>query len=155
MRTIPEVALQIENTNVSKYGGKAPTCSSEIRAKINQKMYENGTCKTSEKQLLLNQMIIDLYGNSELNYPCDKVSLDCMTIIDGIKIDIEYDGWYWHKDKQEEDMRRDFFVESKGYKVIRFIAYDNRLPTEVELHGAIQKITTTNRKFTKVELNKI
>ena len=118
-------------------------------------MYENGTCKTSEKQLLLNQMIIDLYGNSELNYPCDKVSLDCMTIVDGIKIDIEYDGWYWHKDKQEEDKRRDFFVESKVYKVIRFIAYENRLPTEEELRNAIHKITTTSRKFTKVKLNKI
>lgn len=155
LRSVPEIATRIENTNISKYGGKAPICSSEIRNKINQTMYENGTCKTSEKQLLLNQMIIDLYGNSELNYPCDKVSLDCMTIVNGIKIDIEYDGWYWHKDKQEEDKRRDFFVESKGYKVIRFIAYENRLPTEEELRNAIHKITTTSRKFTKVKLNKI
>ena len=59
------------------------------------------------------------------------------------------------KKEVKEDMRRDFFVESKGYKVVRFMAYDNRLPTEQELREAINKITTTDRKFTKVELNKI
>lgn len=155
LRSVPEISQRIKATNIKKYGNENPMCFPEIKAKINQKMYENGTCKTSNKQLELNQMLIDLYGNSELNYPCDKVSLDCMVVVDGIRVDVEYDGWFWHKDREIEDMRRDFFVESKGYKVIRFIAYDNRLPTEQELHEAINKITTTDRKFIKVELNKI
>lgn len=155
LRSVPEISQKIKTTNIERYGGESPLFSPEIKAKINQKMYENGTCKTSNKQLELNQMLIDLYGNSELNYPCDKVSLDCMVVADGIRIDVEYDGWFWHKDRREEDMRRDFFVESKGYKVIRFMAYDNRLPTKQELREAINKLITTDRKFIKVELNKI
>lgn len=155
LRNVVEISQKIKATNIERYGGESPLSSPEIKAKIAQKMYENGTCKTSNKQIELNQMLIDLYGNSELNYPCDKVSLDCMTIINDIMIDVEYDGWFWHKDREKEDMRRDFFVESKGYKVVRFMAYDNRLPTEQELREAINKITTTDRKFTKVELNKI
>lgn len=153
--TAPGIAKRIEQTNMKRYGGKAPLCSSEIRAKVTKTMYQNGTCLTSKPQILLNQMIIDLYGNSELNYPCDKVCLDCMTIVNGNKIDIEYDGWFWHKDKQVEDRRRDNFVKSQGYKIIRFVAYENRVPTEQELCGAIDKIVTANRNFIKVELNKI
>ena len=152
---VPGISEKIEQTNMKRYGGKAPLCSSEIRAKVAKTMYQNGTCLTSKPQLVLNQMIIDLYGNSELNYPCDKVSLDCMTVIEGIKIDIEYGGWFWHRNKQTEDRRRDNFVKSQGYKIIRFIAYENRVPTELELCEAINKIVTMNRNFVKVELGKI
>lgn len=152
---VPGILEKIEQTNKEKYGGKAPLCSSEIRAKVAKTMYQNGTCLTSKPQLELNQMIIDLYGNSELNYPCDKVSLDCMTIIKDIKIDIEYDGWFWHRNKQTEDRRRDNFVKSQGYKIIRFIAYENRVPTKQELCEAIDKIVIANKNFVKVELGKI
>lgn len=155
LRSVPELVKKIEETNIARYGGITPMCSPEIKAKINQKMYENGTCKTSGKQVKLNQMLIDLYSNSKLNYPCDKVSLDCMTTINGIKIDVEYDGWFWHRGREEEDRRRDFFVEKQGYKVVRFVALADRLPTEEELREAINKITTTDRKIIRVELNKI
>ena len=155
LRSIKEISDKIESTNIEKYGGKAPLCSKEIRIKVNETMYKNGTCKTSKPQIMLCDMIKKRYGNCELNYPCDQLSLDCMTIIDGVKIDVEYDGWYWHKNKTEEDRRRDYFIESNGYKVIRFVAYDDRLPTDEELVNAINKMITTTRKHTKVELNKI
>lgn len=155
LRSIKEISDKIESTNIERYGGKAPLCSQEIRAKVSETLYKNGTCKTSKPQIMLRDMIKEKYGNCELNYPCDQLSLDCMTIIDGVKIDVEYDGWYWHKNKTEEDRRRDYFVESKGYKVIRIVAYDDRLPTDDELVNAINKMITTTRKHTKVELNKI
>lgn len=155
LRSVKEINDKVVSTMIDKYGGKAPLCSYEIKCKANATMASNGTCKTSKPQIMLCDMIKEIYGNCELNYPCDNSILDCMSIIDGVHIDIEYDGWYWHKDKQHEDMKRDFFVESQGYKVIRFIAHDNRLPTHDELATAINKITTTDRKFTKVELNKI
>jgi very-short-patch-repair endonuclease/DNA-binding CsgD family transcriptional regulator len=35
---------------------------------------------------------------------------------------IEIDGEYWHKNRKEYDAKRDLFIESLGYKVIRFSA---------------------------------
>ena len=155
IRSVHDVHERILATMEQRYGGKAPACSFEIREKIIGTMAANGNCPTSAPQIALCEMIKGIYGNCELNYICDRVCLDCMTIVDGVKIDVEYDGWYWHKDKQDKDLRRDFFVESCGYKVVRFIAYENRVPTIKELTDAITKLTTTDRKITRVNLNKI
>lgn len=84
-----------------KYNGISPFCSDDIRKQVRESLHNNGTCPTSKKQIALNTMIQDIFGNCMLNYPCDQVSLDCMTIINGIKIDVEYDGWYWHKDTKK------------------------------------------------------
>lgn len=155
LRTVKELSDKIAETNTNKYGGISPFASQEVRTKIKEQMYKNGTCATSGKQLKLQEMIKKNYGNCELNYPCGESSLDCMAIINGIKIDIEYDGWYWHKDREKQDRNRDYFVKSRGYKVLRFFAYADRLPTEEELLTAIEQLTTTNKKYLKVELNKV
>ena len=155
LRTVKELSDKIAKTNIKRYGGVSPFASKEVRKKIKEQMYKNGTCATSGKQLKLQEIIKKKYGNCELNYPCGESFLDCMTIINGIKIDIEYDGWYWHKDREKQDRNRDYFVESNGYKVLRFLAYADRLPTEEELTTAIKQLTTTNKKHLKVELNKV
>ena len=155
LRYVKEVSDKIAKTNMEKYGGISPMCSNEVQRKAHETMSKNGTCATSQKQIELNNMIKDVYGNSELNYPCDKVSLDCMTIVDDIKIDVEYDGWYYHKDTQVRDTRRDNFVKSQGYKILRILAYANRLPTMEELQDSIKILTTTNKHFLRIELNEI
>lgn len=154
LRKIPELNQKIEHTNMIKYGGISPFCSDIVKRRVRETFYQNGTCPTSKKQIGLRDMIVQMFGNCELNYPCDKVSLDCMTIIDNIKIDIEYDGWYWHKDTQEQDKKRDYFVRSQGYKVLRIVAYDDRLPTEQELFEAINFLVDHNLPFYKIQLNK-
>lgn len=146
---------KIAETNTAKYGGISPFASQEIRAKIKEQMYENGTCATSYKQLGLQDMLKAKYGNCELNFPCGESSLDCMIVVNDIRIDVEYDGWYWHKDREKEDRNRDYFVKSCGYKVLRFFAYADRLPTDQELTSAIEQLTTTNKKYIKIELNKV
>lgn len=155
LRTVKELNDKIAKTNIGKYGGISPFASQEVRIKIKEQMYKNGTCATSGKQLELRDMIKAKYGNCELNYPCGESSLDCMVIINDIKIDVEYDGWYWHKDREKEDRNRDYFVKSCGYKVLRFFAYADRLPTGQELTTAIEQLTTTNKRYLKVELNKV
>ena len=155
LRTVKELNDKIAETNTAKYGGISPFASQEIRAKIKEQMYENGTCATSYKQLGLQDMLKAKYGNCELNFPCGESSLDCMIIVNDIRIDVEYDGWYWHKDREREDRNRDYFVKSCGYKVLRFFAYADRLPTDQELASAIEQLTTTNKKYIKIELNKV
>jgi len=65
---------------------------------------------------MLNNMLNNKY-EIKLNYPLSNVSLDIALFIDDIKIDIEYDGWYWHKD-QQKDRRRDEFLKSQGWKIL-------------------------------------
>ena len=36
------------------------------------------------------------------------------------KLDIECDGEYWHSKKLDEDERRDEYLRSKGWTVLRF-----------------------------------
>ena len=86
-------------------------------------------------------MIEEMYPNYylELNYVLSSLFLDlCLFIDDGIKIDIEYDGSYWHKDSQK-DRRRDEFVKSQGFKILR-IRSGHLLPTKEQLKEAIDKL---------------
>ena len=60
--------------------------------------------------------------------------------IDNIKIDIEYDGLYWHSDKQK-DRRRDNFVKSKGYKILRVLGNKkDEMPTEKCLLESVEAL---------------
>lgn len=152
LRKVPEIADKIAETNMEKYGGISPFSSKEIRMKIKQQFYHNGTCATSQKQIDLGQMLQEEYGNCELNYPCDEVSLDCMVVINNVDFDIEYDGWYWHKNREEQDKRRNYFVIKQGYKVVRFLALVDRLPTKEEMLYCINHILTTNKNFIQIEL---
>ena len=149
---VPEVVRKREATMREKYGYNYPLQNEEILKRSRETLYKNGSCPTSKKQIDLSKMLKEMYGNCELNYPCDKISLDCMLTIKGIKFDVEYDGWYWHKDKQNEDKRRDYFVESKGYKVLRIIAKKDILPTKEQIEKEIKFLLTTNKKFSKIVL---
>lgn len=60
--------------------------------------------------------------------------------IEGIKIDVEYDGMFWHQDKQR-DIRRNNFVQSQGYKVLRIKgAKKDPIPTFEQIDEQIDKL---------------
>ena len=112
------VKSKIKKTNLEKYGVENPGQSKVIKEKIAQSWYKNGSVKTSKPQIEIYEMLQQQYGNCELNYPCGRCSLDCVININGIKIDVEFDGSHWHDDP-DYDRRRDEFVKSQGYKVLR------------------------------------
>lgn len=91
-----------------------------------------------------------MYGECSLNEPCGPHSLDCFIEVDGVKIDVEYDGRYWHRDKQK-DRRRDEVVKSKGYKVIR-VESNRALPTKEQIRSAVQTLLDTDKKFIQIKL---
>lgn len=151
---IPDVVQKRKDTMQERYQCDYPYQNPDILDRVHQSYQKNGTAPTSKKQLELCSMLDGIYGHCDLNVPCDKVILDCVLDINGIKLDIEYDGWYWHKDRTTKDRCRDNFVKSMGYKILRIIAYENKLPTEQELCEAINILTTTNKWFKKIELGK-
>ncbi len=101
--------------------------------------------------MALYKIIEAKYPSSELNKPFDSCFLDIYLCVDGVEIDIEYDGWYWHQDTLR-DIRRDKHLQSKGIKVLR-IRSGNLLPTEEELFAAIDELVTTDRKFKEIILS--
>ena len=83
-------------------------------------MYKNGTCPTSKQQYTIYELLMHEYGedNCKLNYPCLNYNLDCMLLIGDIRIDVEYDGWAWHKNSEHDNIRNER-VLNEGYKILR------------------------------------
>ena len=71
--------------------------------------------------------------------------------MDSIKIDVEYDGWFWHQDKHK-DLKRDKFLQSQGFKVLR-VRSGVQLPTEEELFEAIDYLVNTEHHFKEIILS--
>ena len=65
--------------------------------------------------------------------------MDCFLVVNFIKIDVEYDGWYWHQFLKEEDNARDLFVNENGIRIIR-IRGGVTTPSKTEMLDLIDKI---------------
>ena len=61
----------------------------------------------------------------EINYLIGNIFVD---ILLADKIIVEYDCWHWHKDVLTKDRRRDEFLKSRGYKILR-IKSSHLIPT--------------------------
>jgi hypothetical protein len=77
--------------------------------------------------------------NAELNYRIGRKAIDAAMVRNGVKIAIEYDCWYWHKDHQERDERRVQWLISQGWRVLSIKANTN-LPDLAALEWAIQQL---------------
>lgn len=140
-----------ESTCMKNYGVRIPLQSSIVREKVATTMLKNSNCPTSSQQIKVCEMLKAKYGNCELNKQCSKNILDCVVIIGNTKIDVEYDGGYWHKDPQR-DRRRDEIVKSYGYKILR-IKGGRKLPTYEQLEEAIQYLLQSKNTFAVIKLD--
>jgi len=145
------VQIKMKNTNLKKYGTEYVINSKEVREKIAQSFYKNGTIPTSSQQTEIYNLLKENKYNIELNYPLSNVNLDVAIFINDIKIDLEYDAWYWHQNKQK-DRRRDEFVKSQGWKILR-IRSGHKMPTLSQIEESIDKLINTDRTFTQIILD--
>lgn len=140
-----------EKTCMQNYGVRIPLQSKEIREKVANTMLQHDTCPTSSQQVVVYEMLKEEYGNCELNKQCSKNILDCVVVVNGNTIDVEYDGSYWHQDLQK-DRRRDEVVKSYGYKILR-IKGGHKVPTIEQLREAINYLVDNNKSFTRIILD--
>ena len=136
-----EVKNKIKTTNLERYGVEFSMQNKEIREKAMKTLYENGSVPTSSQQIEVYHLLKEKGYNVELNYPLSKVCLDIALFINGHKVDIEYDCEYWHD--AHKDRKRDEFVKSQGWKVIRIIA-GRKIPTADELIEKINNLDEYN-----------
>ena len=80
-----------------------------------------------------------------------QCSLDIFIEVNGVKIDIEYDGSYWHQN-QQKDIKRDKFLQSHGFKTLR-VRSGHLLPNEQELFDAIDYLVSTEHHFKEIVLS--
>lgn len=146
-----ECKNRIKETNLERYGYEHTLQVPSIREKGMKTLSANHSCPTSKQQIVLCDILKELYGACRLNHPCGNCFLDCVIEINGNKIDIEYDGAYWHQDEQR-DRKRDEFVKSQGYKVLRIVG-GHKVPTKEQIVEAIDYLVKGNHSFNKINLN--
>lgn len=147
---VPEFQEKKRQTCLDKYGVECSLSADSVRAKIFESYLQNGNIPTSKQQIKVGKMLQDIYEAGEINVLCGKYILDCVLEKDNKKIDIEYDGAYWHKDK-ERDNRRDKYVQSQGYKVLRIVG-GHAVPTTEQLKNAIDELLFTENNFIRMVL---
>ena len=149
-RTVKEKA---EQTNLAKYGGKSPISSPLIKKKMNETLLKNGKGPVSKPQQLIYDILSKEYEECYLNYPLDYFLLDCVLFTEGVKIDIEYDGWYWHHKKkvQSSDNRRNGYMYKNGFKILRIKGIKS-IPSLEELKEKINILINSEEKYQEIIL---
>jgi very-short-patch-repair endonuclease len=107
-------------------GDKNPSKREDCKLKIKQRMLNGGAFHAasfvrnpSKPQVKLFNMIKEIYPSSILNYSVKQVNRNIDIAIPEFKIAIEYDGIYWHQDR-ESDLIRQKQIENLGWKFIRY-----------------------------------
>lgn len=142
---------KIKTTNLQKYGYEHTLQVPEIRQKGMETMLKEDEIPTSKQQIAIRDILMELYGNCELNKIVGICALDCVVNVNGQQIDIEYDGWYWHKDKQGKDRARDEVMKNNGYKILRILS-NKDIPTKEEIKEKIDTLLTTDATFQRINM---
>lgn len=155
-----ETKVKIKATLINKYGVDNPMKNEEIKfASLKTRAittYENGT-KVSTQQKHINELL-----GWELNYPIDNVNLDCANV--DSKIYLEYNGsGHWLsveignvslEDFNRKEMQRQYFLNKKGWKLIRLNSKKDMLPNDNELlEVIIECINYLNNGHSWIEIN--
>lgn len=134
----PEIAQKAIQTNIKKYGVPYVTQSPEIITKMRDSLYKSGNVPTSKPEREVCSLLKEIYGEEACTpgHPYYNLNFDYLLEINGVKIDVEYDGYYWHKNKQDSDRRRNYFLIRRGFKILRIKA-NKEIPTKEQIIEAI------------------
>lgn len=145
-----------KRTCIERYGGESSQSDPVVRQKSFETMLTNDGVPSSKEERRFVEILKNIYGDSA----CESLSaqegmcFDCFLTINNIKIDVEYDGWYWHKDKQERDKRRDYYCMRHGYKVLRVLSKGS-MPTEQQIIEGVNYLVNSEHHFFKIILDDI
>lgn len=125
-----------ENTLINLKSEKTKQASKErmLNGGALKAMLASSINITSKPQKKLFEMVFSLFPETQLEYKIFNKSLDIAIV--NHKIDIEFDGEFWHKDRKDSDNKRDELLESNGWHVLRY----SKLPKLGVLHGDIEAI---------------
>lgn len=142
-----------KQTCIERYGGESSQCSAEVRQKSMKTLLQNGTVPSSKAEREMVKRLKELYGeyNCKEQFPLDRIMFDCLVEYNGIKIDVEFDGAFWHDNKIDKDNRRDYFVKRKGFKVLRFHSKGN-VPTIKQIQEGVEYLANSQHWRYKINI---
>lgn len=145
---------EFKKQNLIRYGVENPMQSHEVREKAAKSITANNNYPTSKEENKFIGILKDIFGEEKclIGQYCRRYVLDCLLIVEDIKIDIEYDGWYWHNLKQDSDKVRDEYMLSKGYKVLRFVS-KGTMPQKELIIDCVKQLCETNQKFLQIQID--
>lgn len=85
------------------------------------------------------QRIIAVLTEGILNFQVSKYSVDIAIQKNEQLIAIEYDAWYWHGNRQENDTLRDRALNANGWRVLR-IKSGKLIPDTHQIENAIAEL---------------
>lgn len=135
---------KFEQAMLKKYGHKNASHIKQFHEKsvanVLTTLISSNKIPTSKPERETVELVKTMYGEENC-FPCyryDNCIFDCLIVLGGMEIDLEYDGKYWHEKKRDKDRKRNFFLISKGYKVIRILANNkDTLPTFDQIATAV------------------
>ncbi len=77
--------------------------------------------------------------NGYINFQVGSKYVDIAIVRDGIQIAVEYDAFYWHAGRETEDIARDQYLISEGWRVLH-VKSNTKLPSPAQLDTAIAKL---------------
>jgi len=130
-----EVKQKMIESRIESLGVPWAMQNKNVKKKTKKSLYKNGTAPYSKQQLYLCNLL-----NGKLNYPIDNCSVD---ILLDHNIVIEYNGGghdknvhagvIARKEFEEKERKRDYFIKSQGYKIIKIISPRDYLPPDDKL----------------------
>jgi len=142
---IDTIITKRKNTCLERYGFSSVLQIPSIR----EKMLDANGIPASSQQKEIFSYLSSFYENISLNYPFSSIVLDIAIFLDELKINIEYDAWYWHNEFR--DRRRDEFLKSEGWKILR-IKSSHLLPDFNILDIMINKIIENGTQYNEIIL---
>ena len=137
---LDEFQQRAVETNLKKYGKPYAIMDEDVKKKQIDSMIQNQNNRKSKQEIKCYNIIKNIYNDNVLSSSrCSKYTLDCVLNYENHKIDIEYDGWYWHKNMIEYDNERNIIVQQNGYDIIRILS-DGKMPTEKQIKDSVNKI---------------
>ena len=137
----PELLQKTKDTMQERYGTDYYMKTEEFKNKTRETLYKNGTAPRSTQQIYLNNLL-----GGELNYPINNLSLDIAFLEEMIYI--EYNGGghdlqvkfgnTTEKEFKTKEIKRDYYLKSKGWNKIEIISSKDYLPHDNKIINMIE-----------------
>lgn len=148
-----EVREKGRQTMLDIYGVENAGQSPELQAKMRRTLFKHGKTRTSKQQKKIYDILSKYYDCCKLNLPFKQYNLDCAVVVKGVKIDVEYDGWYWHNlnNQPEKDEIRDKEVLNSKYKILRIKA-GREIPETQMLLDVLENLASSKDIYKEIIL---
>lgn len=145
---------QFKNNNLKAYGVKNPMQNYNIREKAAKSITKNKKYPVSKEELKFVSLLKDIFGdeNCLTGKYCRRYILDCLLLYKDFKIDVEYDGLYWHMLKKESDLKRDNYLIENNYKVLRFVSKGS-MPSKDIIIDAVNELILKDKNKIVIEVD--